>query len=37
MVNAKNILLKLDKIEVNKATIFGDADNIADYIMSLNN
>lgn len=32
----KNILRELDKIGVNKATMFGDADNIADYIMNLN-
>lgn len=32
----KKILRELDKIGVNKATMFGDADNIADYIMNLN-
>lgn len=33
----KKILRELDKIGVNKATMFGDADNIADYIMNLTN
>ena len=28
------ILTELDRINVNTATMFGDADNIADYIMS---
>lgn len=31
----KRILRELDKIGVNKATMFGDADNIANYIMNL--
>lgn len=30
----KSILEELDKIGVNKATMFGDADNIAEYIMN---
>lgn len=29
----KGILLELDRIGVNQASMFGDADNIADYIM----
>lgn len=31
------ILAELDKIGVNKATMFGDADSIAAYVMSTNN
>ena len=35
--NSKDrILSELDKIGVNKATMFGDADNIADYLMNSN-
>ena len=35
--NSKDRLLsELDKIGVNKATMFGDADNIADYLMNSN-
>lgn len=33
----KAILTELDKIGVNKATMFGDADNIAKYIMETTN
>ncbi|CAD5903076.1 hypothetical protein CMALT394_620016 [Carnobacterium maltaromaticum] len=33
--NSKEIILsELDKIGVNKATMFGDADSIADYLTS---
>jgi hypothetical protein len=32
----QRILEELDKIGVNRATMFGDADNIASYIMSEN-
>lgn len=32
-----NILAELDRIGVNKASMFGDADSIADYVMNIEN
>lgn len=34
-MSKKSILAELDRIGINKASMFGDADSIADYIMEI--